>query len=285
MTTALVVGADGTIGHALAAALEARGDEVVRTTRRTGAATDSKSLHFDLADPDSVAALPPADVTVICAAMARYADCREQPELAALINVETPARIAGLQTGRGGHVILLSTSAVFDCLTPHMRADAPTNPTSAYGRFKAEAEGRVLAFAPNASVLRLTKVLTPDMPLIRGWIERLKNGERVEAFADLTISPLTVGHVVEALLAVIDDRAGGIYQASGAGDISYADVARYLADRLGADAALVVKTSAASAGIPDNEIARFTSLETERLSRLSEFAPPREREIFGSLFF
>lgn len=262
MVRVLIIGADGTLGQALAAALEARGDTVIRTSRRADAPEGPGWLHLDLADPASVGQpLPDIDVAVICAAMARYADCRETPELARQINVTAPAALTARVAAAGGRPVLLSTSAVFDCIAPRMPANAPVTPTSDYGRLKAEAEAAVLAHAPAGTVLRLTKVLTPDMPLIAGWIAALQAGQPVEAFADVTIAPLSPAQVVAALLAVIDDPAGpAIRQISGPDDISYARIAGHLAHRLGADPALVRRVSARDRGIPEDQIARFTSL-------------------------
>jgi dTDP-4-dehydrorhamnose reductase len=272
----LIVGADGAIGGALEVALLARGDEVTGTSRRP----DTDRLHLDLADVTTLA-VPPADVTVICAAMARYADCRAEPDLARRVNVDAPAEIARQVAAQDGHTLLLSTSAIFSGAAPRMPADAPTNPSSAYGRFKADAEEAVLAYAPKASVLRLTKVVGPDMPLLRGWISDLSQDKPVEAFADLTISPLKLEHVIAALLAVIDDQGGGIYQVSGADDISYADIARHLA---GPRPELVRPVNAADRGIPAPEIPRFTTLDTGRLAALTGFVPPKAFDVLDAAF-
>lgn len=282
---ALIIGVDGSIGRALAEALVARADEVVGTTRREASGGAGARVRLDLADPAvGQVRLPQCDVAVICAAMARFADCREKPELARAVNVTAPAALARQVVEAGGHVVLLSTSAVFDCRTPHMKADAPTSPTSAYGRLKAQAEPAVLASGDRASVLRLTKVLTPDNALIGGWVAALMTGRAAEAFSDLTISPMRVCDIVSALLAVVDDRGGGIYQASGAGDISYADIARHIARRLGADPALVSETLATRHGIPEAEVTRFTSLDTSRLGAVAGFAAPRAEDVLDEAF-
>lgn len=281
----LVVGADGTIGRALAQALAARGDSVWTTTRRKGRAPGPSQIAADLAVDDLGAIpLPDVDVAVICAAMAHFADCREQPDLAYRINVSQPHALAQRLAAAGSRVVLLSTSAVFDCNSPRMRAEREYAPTSAYGTLKADAERRALAVGRATSVLRLTKVVARDMPLLRGWMERLRASQAVEAFGDLTIAPIATDHVVAALLSVLQDGAGGIYQVSGADDVSYADIARHLCRRLGADKELVHEISAVARGIPVSEVTRFTSLDTQRLADLSAFRAPRAMDVLDQVF-
>lgn len=285
MRNVLIVGVDGTIGAALAAACGARGDEVIGTTRRPCSTGPGTRINLDLAVSDAQwPALPPVDTAVICAAMPRFADCRAQPDMARRINVEAPYLLGQRLVARGTRVILLSTGAVFDGSAPRMPADHPRRPASVYGALKAAAEDAILALGGAASVLRLTKVLTPDMPLINGWIETLRGGGRVEAFDDLFFCPLPLDDVVNAVLAVMDDGSGGIYQVSGAADIAYADAARHLATRLGADQGRVTVTCAADRGIPVADAPRHTSLDTCRLTALTGWVPPSPFAVIDQTF-
>lgn len=284
MARILILGADGAIGRHMAGRLSALGHDVTGTTRRSDTLGPGR-VFADLADPGfSAMALPSADIVLICAAMARFADCRERPELSRRVNVEVPAQVGRLYGTAGARVVLLSTSAVFDCLAPHMVADAPMSPLSAYGRMKAEAETALLALGPSMSVLRLTKVLTPDMALLNGWITALKASSTVRAFTDMTVAPIRLSDVEAALLAVISDGAGGRYQVSASDDISYAAIAGHLARRLGVPESLVKAVDAASAGIPPNEVTRFTSLDTRRLQAISSWRPSPGLAAVDSVF-
>ena len=284
MSRVLIIGVDSTIGRAAAEALVRRGDDVTGTTRRPDASGPGTRVQLDLAAPDAVAtSLPAADAAIICAAMARYADCREQPDRARAVNVTAPVALARQLAGRGTRVVLLSTSAVFDCRTPKVPADRSTAPTSAYGAFKAEAEAAILALGPMASVLRLTKVIVPDMPLFAGWIEALRRGEPVQAFGDLTFSPISTQDAVEAVLAVASDKGGGIYQVSGAGDMSYADAAQHFCRRLGRSPDLVQSVRATDNGIPESEVAYYTTLDTGRLTALTGWSPPRPDKVLDTV--
>src|SRR5690242_1400182 len=77
----LVVGADGEIGRALAAHLAAAGAAVAGTTRRRPGAARAGRQFLDLAaDPEDWQPLPAVDAAVICAAVARVADCERDPD-------------------------------------------------------------------------------------------------------------------------------------------------------------------------------------------------------------
>jgi dTDP-4-dehydrorhamnose reductase len=272
---ALVIGGDALIGRALSTALERMEANVVRTTRRVARAEGW--LHLDLALP--LPTLPTFDVAFFCAAMTRFADCRTMPQLAELVNVQAPVELAERMVDRGSRVIFLSTSAVLDCKQPRMRADQPYSPRGAYGAQKAEAERAFLAFGPRATVLRLSKVLTPADARIGKWTRDMRAGRAVHAFDDHRISPVAEEQVVTALLAVADKGEGGIYQVSARDDVSYADLARCVARRIGADESLVQACPASRGGIPADEVTAYTSLDTSRLEQLCGYAPSAATEI------
>jgi dTDP-4-dehydrorhamnose reductase len=240
-------------------------------------------MFLDLA-AEMLEPLPQVDIAVICAAMARFEECRNNPDQARRVNVEAPKEIADKVLASGGRVLLLSTSAVFDCLKPLRRADELCAPRSAYGRFKAEAEEAVLGFGAGAGVVRLTKVVRADSGIFPGWVESLMQGGPITAFEDHTLCPLPLALVVSVLTDIIECGEGGIFQISGAGDISYLDAARNLATHLGVPHEQVIATSAASAGLLPGEITPFTSLETSRLAAMIGFVPPEARAVLTGMY-
>jgi dTDP-4-dehydrorhamnose reductase len=276
----LIIGVDGSFGGALSRSLQSLGHEVVATTRRRDRASDH--LFLDLAAP-----LPPlaqVDVAVICAAMARLDDCRRYPELAHRVNVEAPLELARTLTRSGARVILLSTSSVFGCLVPHVEENGSPAPRGAYARLKAEAEARLLELGPLISVLRLTKVVKPNLGLLSEWIRHLGDGRPVRAFDDSRFCPLTVAHVVDAVTTVIEGGQGGVYHVSGAADVSYAAAAKFFAQRIGVANDLVEPVHGVDSGLPYEELTPFSSLATSRLSRLNGFVPPEAFEVLQDVY-
>jgi dTDP-4-dehydrorhamnose reductase len=107
----------------------------------------------------------------------------------------------------------------------------------------------------------------------------------VRAFDDSRFCPLTVAHVVDAISTVIECDQGGIFQVSGAADLSYAEAAMFLAQQIGAADDLVAPVRGVDSGLlPYEELTPFTSLATGRLSRLSGFVPPEARELLQDIY-
>jgi len=272
---ALVIGGDSLIGKALAAELKTRGHAVIRSSRRREGLIEPGVLPLDLADPSiGNVSLPATDVAFFCAAITGFADCREDTSRSQRVNVTSPTAIASRLVVQGARVILLSTSAVFDCREPTMSADRPYAPRGVYGSQKAEAELQFLALGALASVLRLTKVLAPGRGLLSEWKDALSHSRAVRAFADVRISPLKVQNVTDALVAIANQGNAGVYQVSGAGDVSYAEIGYHLAKQLRVSQDLVERRSAIDAGIPPDEVTPYTSLDSSRLAKLIGFRPP-----------
>ncbi len=280
----IVIGGDGAIGHALAETLRRRGDVVYDTTRRRGLVSDHRPF-LDLATEEiDRSLLPDADIVFFCAAIVSFATCRENSALARRVNATNPVSLARRLVASGTRVVLLSTSAVYDWSAPRAPADRPPCPLTKYGEFAAQAERGFAELGPATSILRLTKLLTPDSSLFADWISRLAGRKEVVAFSDLHISPISINDAIDALLAIAGETSGGIFQVSGAGDISYHDAAVRLALRLGVDPDLVGAQRAADVGIPRNEIPRFASLDTTRITKLTGWVPPDPYNVIDTVF-
>ncbi len=192
----LVTGATGFLGPFALAALRRRGHEVVTTARSGG---DAK---VDLRAPGMVAAVVEAlgpDLVLNLAAMARLADCEQQPELARSVNVEVPEQLA---RRFGARLLHVSTDLVFDGRrAPYSEASAPA-PLSVYGCSKAEGEDRVLQNA--GRIARLPLLFGPDA---RG---RGASAQLRMAQAARTVSPMftneyrTPLHVMDAASALAE---------------------------------------------------------------------------------
>ena len=264
----LIVGGDSEIGAAAYRAMKAQGVAVAATTRRSDRVAPDRPF-LDLAAPLGDWAPPPGTQAVcLCAAIARLATCAGDPEGSAHINVAQILALAEKLLARGIAVLFLSTNQVFDGRTPHERAEAPHSPVSEYGRQKARAEAALLRQLDDGApvvVLRLAKVMSDTMPLIGDWIKDLAAAKPIRVFDDLALAPTPTDLVCTAIIALLQDRARGIFQLTGPRDVTYADIAGFLAAYLGADQKLVNQTSARDAGLPEGAAPLHTTLDSTLL--------------------
>ena len=283
----LIVGGDSEIAGATAAHLVHRGHDVVATTRRPEkVAADHPFL--DLGQPAADWPIPD-DITAacLCAAIARLNDCARDPVGSAQVNVAGIATMADKLLARGIPVLFLSTDKVFDGSRACVPADTPPCPVSEYGRQKAAAEATLVARmrdgAP-ATVLRLAKIVSPGMELLRQWIAQLRAGNPIRAFHDMQMAPTPVALVAAAIEQLLATPKPGIVQLTGPRDIAYSEVALHLAEKLGTDPGLVERVSAYSAGLPPGSTARHTTLDSSALHKRFGITVPDAAAVIDELY-
>jgi len=244
----LVVGGDSGIGAALVKALRADKVSVSATSRRSDRVDGF--IELDLAQPHESWRWPDETrAAVICAAMTSIDACEKSPVDSDVVNVGAPTALVERLANKGVRCIILSTSMVFDGSQIRPTAEHPVSPLTIYGRQKAALEKNVLALGGDHAVLRLTKVLTPDNPLLCGWANELRAGRPVNAFEDMYFAPVTLEDAVTVILGVTESGQAGVFQYSANQDISYHAAASRLAHRLGVAADLVQRTSWRDVGL------------------------------------
>jgi dTDP-4-dehydrorhamnose reductase len=282
----LLVGGDSEIGNAACAYLRARGRATVATTRRPAGGGDDR-IPLDLAG-DLARWEPPPGTQAACifAAVTRLAACAADPLGSAKVNVTGTLDLVQRLVSRGIHVLFLSTNQVFDGSVPHVPADAPTSPVSEYGRQKARTEAALRTLmdqgAPVA-ILRLAKVITPQTALLRDWSTALAAGKSIRAFHDMTVAPAPVETVTAAIEALLSERTAGVFQLTGPRDVTYVEVARFLATRLGADNSLVTSVGFATAGLPTGAAPPNTTLDSSALRERYGIAVADAWESIGAI--
>lgn len=266
----LVVGADGVIGGRLARVLAEAGHWVIGTTRR---ATESAAdrIHLDLASAAGFDALPRCRAAVLCAAVTSMERCQKDPAATRQINVTNTVRLARHLLASSSHVIFLSSNTVFDGRQPRALAADSTSPRTEYGRQKADAESKLLSLDGQITVMRFSKIIPPEMPLLQGWVRDMRTGRQIYPYSDSRMSPVPLSFAVALLRRVLEVQKTGIIQASAALDISYEQAARHLARRLGCDEQLIQPISCAVRGIEYSPA--HTTLDTSGLAALGLEAP------------
>lgn len=291
MRRALIFGSTGHIGRALAGRLAVAGVEIVGSARPGAAdapdpcpdscSVPPSALPLDLSDEEAVrrAPLPPADVAFFCAGVTSLKACAADPAASRRVNVQAPILLRRRLATQGTRLVYLSSSSVFDGSRPLRETDEPTCPMTEYGRQKAEAEAALLApyapLAPGASggdvlVVRLTKVITPG-DLFDQWRKDLLAGKTIRPFSDMPVAPVSLEAAAAVLAELAATGASGIRHVSAPRDISYAEAARRLAERLGVSPDLVRPQTVAESGIALEHAPRCTSLSTRGIRDLTSY--------------
>ncbi|MBM4061705.1 MAG: SDR family oxidoreductase [Planctomycetes bacterium] len=202
-TRVLVTGITGFLGPYAAAALRARGCDVVTAARSGGDAP------VDLTAPGMVAAVLEAlapDFVLHLAAMARLADCEQDPGRAARTNARLPGELA---ERLGDRLLHVSTDLVFDGRGAPYDEGAAAAPLSVYGCSKAEGEERALRHG--GRVVRLPLLFGPDARG-RGASASLRHalgqGRPVALFTNEYRTPLHAADAARGLAELVPLRAG-----------------------------------------------------------------------------
>ncbi|MBA3844121.1 MAG: sugar nucleotide-binding protein [Actinobacteria bacterium] len=177
------------------------------------------------------------------------------------INADGSQAVARAAQGR--RLIHLSTDLVFDGSRGRYREEDALAPVSSYGRSKAEAEQRVLAAEPSATLVRTSLIYG----LADGPQERLAR-EGTTFYVDEIRSPVYVNDLAAAIVELLEHDVAGPLHMGGADDISRYDFALLL----GADPARIARahTSAERAPNVSLDSSRAASLLGTRLRGIYE---------------
>jgi dTDP-4-dehydrorhamnose reductase len=121
------------------------------------------------------------------------------------------------------------------------------------------------------------------MSLFKGWIRALQNQDAIHPFSDMVMAPIPLPLVVDVLYRTAQRRLPGIVQVSGENDVTYEQVARYLAGRLGARPELVQAVRASESHLQLEAIPSYTTLDTSRLLMEVGIKPPDVWQVIDTM--
>jgi dTDP-4-dehydrorhamnose reductase len=206
----LVTGADGQVGTALRAVLPG--------------ATFLRRADLDVCDGAAVRAAigRPGDAVIHAAAMTDVDGCERDPAAAFAVNAAGARNIVAT----GARVVQLSTDYVFDGAKAGAYAeDDPTEPLSAYGRSKLEAERSVLE-RPGNLVVRTSWVYGRGRNFIRSILAAERAGRPLRVVCDQRGRPTWADDLARALVHLLGAGTAGIVHVSGDGEpCTWADLA------------------------------------------------------------
>ena len=226
--------------------------EVFRASRSVKS-NQKNCLKIDLSNPSDVlknfGKTPKFDAVVLSAGAGRLRDVGMSPEKSRIINYQSQVSLAEFVVESGCQkLVFLSTNRVFDGKSANTSKFAKYSYTTEYGRQKAEAETELLKLGQAVRIIRFTKVFSETNSLLTDWVSKLKSGQEIEAFVDVMVSPVTLDDAVRVIAEVVESESESVTQFSATDQISYFDVARFVASFLEVNTSLVVAQSAEEVG-------------------------------------
>jgi dTDP-4-dehydrorhamnose reductase len=237
----LVTGAGGQLGRYLVPELRQAGTAVVAFGSRPGEGID---VALDLADEAAtMRALAHAepDVVIHAAACTDVDGIEREPERGERSNVQATRNVAAAAREAGAYLLAVSTDMVFpgDGGAPYAE-HAPTNPISAYGRSKLEAERAVLGSDARSAVARTAWLYGgTGKHFPRTVLSVLRERGSIEVVDDEFGSPTFAGDLARALIQLAAVRGSGVFHLVNAGRASRFDLARETVREAGFDPELV----------------------------------------------
>lgn len=215
---ALVIGAGGQVGGALARELGELGHQVVATCWRNSI---EGAARLDVTDTAAVERFTRDAVPdwIFCTAGLTAVDyCEDHVEEAHRANVDGPlaAAMAGARLGAG--FTYFSSEYVFDGEAGPYSEDDPPRPLSVYGRTKLEGEGAVLGEIPRSQVVRTTVVYGPERReknFVYQLLRTLRAGETMRVPKDQVSSPTYNVDLARACVELAEMGAAGVFHLAG----------------------------------------------------------------------
>ena len=259
MKRILVTAGCGYLGRELVRRAPARGWTVRATWLRTPPRGVAEWVRADVRHADAMrAAVDGVDAVVHTAYRQRAGETDVNPIGSAAVAAAAASR----------RLVHLSTDLVFDGTRGRYREGDAPHPVDAYGRSKLEAEERVAAAHPEATIVRTSLIYGGPEP---GPQERLAR-EGTRFFVDERRSPVQVGDLAEALLELLEIDVPGPLHVAGADDVSRYDFALLL----GADPRLIEATHTTPDRAPD------VTLDSSRAQALLRARLRGVHEVLGS---
>ncbi|HET7128709.1 MAG TPA: sugar nucleotide-binding protein [Gaiellaceae bacterium] len=212
MQRLLVTGGCGYLGRELVARAAARGWAVRATWFDQPPVADAEWVRLDVRDADAVRAAADGVDAVVHTAYRQYRDAVD-------VNARGSEVVAAATAPK--RLVHLSTDIVFRGDRGRYREEDEPDPVNEYGRSKAEAERRVAAVHPDATIVRTSLMYGRAEP---GPQERLARENR-RFFVDELRSPVQVGDLAEATLELLGLDVSGPLHVGGADDVSRFDFA------------------------------------------------------------
>lgn len=277
----LLIGGDSKLGAVVKEKLKLEFKVIQSTTRRS----NKSDFYLDLNKlSKSNINFNDFNTLIFFAAVTKFEDCSRNYIYSRNVNVISPYKISKQISSSNSKIIYISSSAVFDSSKPIININKKPNPSSDYGKLKAEAEKVLTEINGKTMILRISKIITNKDHLFVNWLKDLKNGKKIYPFSDLYFCPISTDYFYQVLSFLINHNEYGNYQFSGTKDISYYEAMVFLAKKFNLDNKLIFENSYKNSEISKNDVLRYTSMDCSKITKLCGILPPEPYEVLSQVF-
>ena len=249
---ALVIGGSGQIGGWLLRVLADRGHEAVGTYLSV---PQEGLVPLDASRLDEAAGWlrrGRPDVVFYPAGFTWVDGCERDPDRARHANLDQPLNLARAAAEVGARFVYFSTDYVFDGHAGPYDEASPTNPLSAYGRAKLDAERALVdELGERALVVRTSWVFGPERQgknFAYQLVKTLARGKSLECPSDQVSSPSYGPDVARAVVELVEGGILGLIHVAGPEVMGRVAFARSMAEAFGLDPSLVIARTTAELG-------------------------------------
>ena len=219
----LIIGSDGEVGSYIFNKFKESSFGIYGTSRRN---QNSSLIKFDLLDKVLPFDLSQYDVCIICAGINNIDICEKKSDLAYSVNVLSTIRLIEECKKKNIFLIYFSSVSIFDGKNSFYDVEDNPSPFTKYGLYKLEVEKFIQKEYSNMSaILRLTKVISENTPIIKKWLLDYKSKRSIIAYRDKYISPISLSDIFIGLNIIIKRKYCGIYHLGGSKELSFYEFA------------------------------------------------------------
>ena len=236
----LVVGGDSGLGAQLIIALRQKGHQVVTTTRRSDAI--NKFSKLEILNNEIISNIPETFQFDLIFMLISFEN--------SLINapISNDYRFVwnffSHLLSVKGKVVFVSSAAVFNGFEKYSKVNDLKSGCSHYAKHKIAMEESLIRSQLTYKIIRLGKVFTDQNPILRSWINALKNNKEAFGYTNLYISPVSLAKVIQVLCRELSDEhdfESKIIQMSSQDHTSYFEILEFLREIIGAPHHLIGK--------------------------------------------
>lgn len=253
----LITGANGFLGYYLVDQLLKKNFSVIATGKGENRLPFSgeKFIYrvMDFTDPFAVDAIfneYKPGVVIHAGAMGKPDECEMNQMLAYVVNVEGTVNLLLNAEEQKSFFVFVSTDFVFDGERGMYTEDDAPRPINYYGRTKMEAEEAVKDYPFDWCIVRTVLVYGKNYSgrnnILSIVKEKLEKGEEYSVVDDQSRTPTYVEDLAKGIVAIIEQKAKGIFHVSGKDMLTPYQMAIKTAEYLGLNTSLIKKVTAAA---------------------------------------